>query len=52
MDAAVVAPRIGGLGVIIAIDVERGWVLGGGVGGGGGGEDGTPMMTEGVSVFV
>ena len=45
MDAAVVAPWIGGLGVIISIGVEHGWVLRAG-------EDRTPVMTEGVSVLA
>ena len=38
-------PTDWGLGVIVAIDVECGWVLGAG-------EDGTPVMTEGVSVLA
>ena len=47
MDAPVVAPRIRGLSVIIAINVERGWVLGAGED-----ADATPVMIEGVSVFA
>ena len=45
MDAAVVATQIGGLGVIIAIDVEHGWVIGAG-------KDAMPVMIERVSVFA
>ena len=47
MVAEVVVPRIAGLGVIIAIDVEGGWVLGAGED-----ADATPVMIEGVSVLA
>ena len=47
MVAAVVVPWIAGLGVIIAIDVECGWVLGAAED-----ADVTPVMIEGVSVLA
>ena len=47
MVAAVVVPRIAGLCVIIAIEVECGWALGVAED-----SDATPVMIEGVSVLV
>ena len=47
MVAAVVVPRSVGLGVIIAIDIERGWMLRAVED-----ADATPVMIEGVSVLA